>query len=747
VVFVFGRLLQVVPSNTGPRTFGSIHPMHARSFLIVGLLALYTCATPVAMGQGGKAFLKEGDALRKEQRLDEALEKYSLAIRVDPNLLKAYQARADVYELLGKQLECARDRRSVASLDASEPEYGAIAALAFLEVDSAAVAMALCEQALRVDPKDMSALQAKVRAALALGDLDKATQASDAALALKATTDTYYLHGLVRYALRDYKTAEFDLDKVLEWNHLYEPAYVALSEVQLQLYEQYSAPAMRVRTLEKAIEKCTRALELNPQSTDALFTRSKALALQKDYAKAIDDVSRCVALGRADREVYMQRARYYHGFGQHQNAVNDLNKVVLESAGDVEALLLRSECKEANLDLEGAMKDLELANKAMEGKPEYSAEQRKNIEASRVRIAQQVFEMSRESVPPGITVVKPYRKGEVVQVSASLDHVGVSGHVRDKSLLKAITVNGVVADFAKDEKDPEFVVSIPLAAGDQEILVQAVDVYDNFTTEVLRVERTEGVAPSIALTSPSTSGDRAVTVPAGKEELFIEGRVSDASQIRLISVNGVSASYASDQLDPDFSIKIDIKDRERFVVRAEDQFGNATEAIYAIVRKAEPVVVAKPVVAANPSAGASSSTGTTWVIYLENTNYRDFPALVGGGDMGKMQKAFANYSVQRTIQKKNLTKDQLERFFNIELRDLVRTNKVNTILVWYSGHGRTQNGKAYWVPVDARKDDVYSFFNYGPLKAQMQNYSETVGNTLVVSDAAGTDPSFYELTR
>jgi uncharacterized caspase-like protein len=67
--------------------------------------------------------------------------------------------------------------------------------------------------------------------------------------------------------------------------------------------------------------------------------------------------------------------------------------------------------------------------------------------------------------------------------------------------------------------------------------------------------------------------------------------------------------------------------------------------------------------------------------------------------------------------------------------------------VWYSGHGRTQNGKAYWVPVDARKDDVYSFFNYGPLKAQMQNYSETVGNTLVVSDAAGTDPSFYELTR
>ncbi|MCE2907315.1 MAG: hypothetical protein LW712_00555, partial [Burkholderiaceae bacterium] len=57
--------------------------------------------------------------------------------------------------------------------------------------------------------------------------------AADAALALKATTDTYYLHGLVRTATRDYKTAEFDLDKVVEWNPMYEAAYVAQSEVQL----------------------------------------------------------------------------------------------------------------------------------------------------------------------------------------------------------------------------------------------------------------------------------------------------------------------------------------------------------------------------------------------------------------------------------------------------------------------------------------------------------------------------------
>ena len=112
-----------------------------------------------------------------------------------------------------------------------------------------------------------------------------------------------------------------------------------------------------------------------------------------------------------------------------------------------------------------------------------------------------------------------------------------------------------------------------------------------------------------------------------------------------------------------------------------------------------------------------------------------------------MHKSFSKYAIQKTITKKNLSKGELERFFNIELRDQVRTNKVSTILVWYAGHGKSVGGKAYWVPVDGKKDDIYSYYNYGPLKSLMENYSANVNNTLVVSDAAGSDPSFYELTR
>lgn len=724
-------------------------------FLMATLLAL----APVS-AQSGSAFFKEGEKLRAQQQLEPALEKYGLAIQVDPKLTKAYVARAEVYGLLGRKAERAADLAAAHAADPGDADAAATAAMAYLEIDSARKALTLAEDALRVNGKHMQAMQAKVRACLALNDLDCASSAADAALALKATTDTYYLHGLVRTATRDYKTAEFDLDKVVEWNPMYEAAYVAQSEVQLKLYEQYTGPTMQMRTLEKAIEKCTRALELNPQSTDALFSRSKALALQKEYAKAIDDVSRCIALGRTDRAVYLQRARYYHGYGQHQNAVNDLNKPLLADPRDLELLLFRAECREANLDLEGAINDLDAAKKVMDGNAAYGADQRRKVQEQRDRVDRQLFEMNRESDPPVITVVDPVHRAGVAQISSVLTRVKVDGHVRDRNKLKRITVNGVEADFARDERDPEFFVAIPIGVNDKELVVTAVDVYDNESSVSLRVERNEGVAPVVALTSPDPGNDRIIQISASREDLFIEGTVSDASNIRSITVDGILASYVPDTNRTDFSMKLVIAGKDRFTVRAEDQFGNGTDVVYQLQRKAEAVAVVKPVETTSPDtrtaekpaekpvAGAAVSSGTTWVIYIENSDYKSFPALQGSGsDVAKMQKAFAKYNVQKTITKKNLSKQQLERFFSSELRDLVRTNKVNTVLVWYAGHGRTVGGKSYWIPVDGKKDDIYSFYNYGPLKNLIQNYSESVNNALVVSDAAGSEASFYDLSR
>ena len=704
--------------------------------------------------QSGKSFFKEGEALREQNQLEPAVEKYTLAVQVDPKFLKAFQARADVYELLGKGSECAADRKTVAELEPGEAKYAAAAAKAYLELGDAKTAIGLCEKALLANDKCMDALLVKTRACLITGDLDGATATSDAALALKATTDTYYQHGLARMATRDYKTAEFDFDKVIEWNYLYEPAYVAQAETQLELYTRYSGLTMQMRTLEKAIEKCTRALELNTMSTDALFTRSKAYSFQKEYAKAIEDVSKCIALGREDDDVYFQRARYYHGFGQHQNAVNDLNVVLLHKPKDAPTILLRSECREANLDLEGAKRDLEAVIKTLDEEGTSSAEDRRKLLDRKTDLDARIFEMNRESDPPYITVVDPSRKDDVVQVSSALAQVKVTGHVRDKNLLKSIMINGTAASFATDEKDPEFFVSVPLSAQAKSIEVVATDLYDNEAKVSFMIERNEGIAPALNLTSHATGADRIITMAADKDDLFLEGTASDPSGIRSISVDGVFASFFPDTTNTDFSIKLPVKGKNEFTIRAEDQFGNGTELRYFINRRVdEPAVAVAPAIkpiTTKPidKPATNSATGNTWVVIIDNTDYKSFPVPQGqASDRSEIQRSFSKYNVQKTITKKNLTKAQLERLFNVELRDQVRSNKVNTILVGYVGHGRSVGGKMYWVPVDGKKDDIYSYFNYGSLKSLLENYSASVSNTLVVSKAAGTDPSFYELTR
>jgi len=89
----------------------------------------------------------------------------------------------------------------------------------------------------------------------------------------------------------------------------------------------------------------------------------------------------------------------------------------------------------------------------------------------------------------------------------------------------------------------------------------------------------------------------------------------------------------------------------------------------------------------------------------------------------------------------------MEKFFSIELRDLIKKNNVNSIVVWYAGHGKFVNNTGYWIPVDAVRDDEFTYFNINNLKASMQSYASSVIHTLVVTDACESGPSFYQAMR
>jgi hypothetical protein len=171
-------------------------------------------------------------------------------------------------------------------------------------------------------------------------------------------------------------------------------------------------------------------------------------------------------------------------------------------------------------------------------------------------------------------------------------------------------------------------------------------------------------------------------------------------------------------------------------VVAEDIYGNRQETEFKLNREAI------------SGTASNNPMGRTWVVFIENSSYETFASLDGPiKDVSTIQRALANYQINNIIHKKDMTKAEMERFFNIELRDQIKKNQVKSLLVWYAGHGKFINDVGYWIPVDAKRDDEFTYFNINSLKAGLQGYSDVVVHTLVVSDACESGPGFYTAMR
>jgi uncharacterized caspase-like protein len=216
--------------------------------------------------------------------------------------------------------------------------------------------------------------------------------------------------------------------------------------------------------------------------------------------------------------------------------------------------------------------------------------------------------------------------------------------------------------------------------------------------------------------------------------MYIEGKIGDESLIKSILIDGVSASFKIDEMNPTFSATINVSNKNKLVITATDIYGNEKPCTFTINR--------------DNAAGGSNPMGKTWVVFVENSNYKTFASLEGPTkDVTLMRAALAKYQINNIVHRKDLTKEQMEKFFSIELRDMVRSNRVNTLLIWYAGHGKFINETGYWIPIDANRDDEFTYFNVNVLKASMQSYSSTITHTLVVTDACESGPSFYQAMR
>ncbi len=689
-----------------------------KQILKISLLLILISSIGSVYGQNAKKHLKAGQTFAKAGKYTDAIEQFTRGIELDPKNTALYVQRATVLEKTGNYKAAAEDydRAIVFTPPKSQADLLYNSGRLYYLLKDYEKSKEQLEKGLKINGKNLLAHQALAKTLLALGQTDAALRSINTSLNIKKTAENFYVQGLVYEGQKDYRNAESSFDRAMKARKNYIDALIAQARTKVNLNKMSEATSLT-----------SRVIALEPRNRDALHTRSMIHVKNLDYPSAINDISTILVVNQEDEEMFYVRGTYYQAFKQHQSAINDFSKVITLNPNNANAYFARAKSYEEAMNFQAAVKDYETLGRISDGDPRA----RRLMESAQSRL----FELNREQNPPEITILEPApRDRNTIDIPLTKNEVEFKGRVRDESVIKTIKVNGVEVPVKMEDGFAVFSSEVKTLSKES-INFTATDIYNNERSLDFAIFRTEINPPAIRLIAPYAGDNNEVYLNSNEPRLYIEGKIEDQSLIKSIFIEGATASFKVNDLNPVFSATIDILNKNNFTVRAIDAYGN--ESVKTIRLNRESLAFQE-----------DSPMGKTWVVFIENSNYRSFASLDGpGNDVTLMKSALANYKIHNIIHKKDMTKAEMEKFFSIELRDLVRSNQVNSLMFWYAGHGKFVNDVGYWIPVDATRDDEFTYFNINALRAAMQGYPRTLTHTLVITDACESGPTFYQAMR
>jgi tetratricopeptide (TPR) repeat protein len=654
--------------------------------------------------QNAKQFYKTGLTFVEAKNYNDAIDQFTKAVQIDPEYVAAYIERARTYQVVNEIGKAAEDYDRALVFKKKDQKLFLEAVTVNLDLKLFDKALELVKEAIRLNENNDDALRLQCRIQLGKEDYSGALISINKAIVLKDNAENNYYHGVVSEMMKNYNQSELDYEKAIGKDRKYVDAYLSLANLSLQLNK-----------LSKAIDYCNAVLALDPKRKEAFLTRSQVYVKMLEYPKAIDDISKVVFENPNDPSAYIMRGTYYRDFTQYQNAINDFTKAILLDPKNSEAYYNRASCYEQIGDYKSAIKDYS----ALASLSEYDVYAQKHLDDAKKRL----YELNRETNKPKIILLDPLASEDfTIKLPKNKTKLSIRGKLHDESDIISLKINDSDVHFIKNGDIYEFLSDVDVSGLDVFSIV-AEDTYNNVQQVTYTIERTEINPPKIAVIAPYASDDGEIFLDTDEANLYVEGNITDESQIKSILINGVSASYMLNELNPRFSATINVANKNKFTVEATDIYGNDTVKTYTLNREGVSLLQANPM-------------GRTWVVFVENSNYETFPSLDG-----------PSKDVQKIIHKQDMTKKEMERFFSIELRDLIRSNRVNALLIWYAGHGKYINETGYWIPVDAKRDDEFTYYNLNALRASLQSYTNYVVHMLVVTDACESGPTFYQAMR
>jgi tetratricopeptide (TPR) repeat protein len=679
------------------------------------LMTITTVFSICVYGQNGKKFFKAGKEFMESQKYDDAVTQFASAIGIEPSNPDYYYSRGMAYQLLNKYDEAKADFEKTLVFDSKNVDALIGLGAVCNKTGNFEEALNRLNRASALEKRNKDIYPEKVITLIGLQRYDQALKVSDTAVLIKDTPMDYYYRGIIYTKLNNDLFAKKEFEKSISKDKKLPEPRLALAELLL-----------RTNDAQGAMDQCNEILRNDDRNTAGYLMRSEVYMKSLDYPNAINDLSKNILIEPDNPEFYLYRGKAYQEFNQHTNAINDFSKYISLNKGNPDAYFARAKSYEEIMNYSKAMEDYTKITELSE----FNQEARKMLKDAQSRL----YELNRETVPPEITVVSPAPVNESMEIKGDNKSVLISGKIKDQSKIKAFSINDEAVTTVEKGGENEFLAKINVEGVDK-LTMTAVDDYDNTKSVTYSLVRTEINPPQVLVLAPYASDDGQIYLDRNDPTLFIQGKINDESKIKSVFIDGVTASYPIGELNPTFTATIDIMNKNKIVVEAEDIYGNKKTAEFRLNREGAEISATNPM-------------GKTWAVFIENSHYTNFASLDGPvKDISTMQSALAKYEIHNYILKKDMTKAEMERFFSIELRDLIKTNQVKSLLIWYAGHGKFVNDVGYWIPIDAQRDDEFTYFNLSFLRGAMESYLTYLTHTLVVTDACESGPSFYQAMR
>jgi tetratricopeptide (TPR) repeat protein len=698
-----------------------------RGFTVLVLLLVVTCLN--LAGQPARKYIKAGEEFTRNGMLEDAIDQYSKAIDEDPSSADGYVRRARVYEMTGNYgLACDDYRRANNFLpDDTGILYSLGRMCNMLGASAKATpeekakfytdAVSYLQKAIRKEFRNGKLYTEKVVSLIGMEQWDKALGASDTAIQMRDDAVNYYHQGIIYQKKGDDNTARRQLEKAVTKDKSFATARLELARV-----------LVRQGDVNSALGQCNMVIQQDPKNVEAYLTRATVYEAKLDYPSAINDVSTAILLEPAGLQHYVTRGICYQKFNQHLAAVSDFTRALSIDQFRPEIYLMRARSYEEIHDFEKAADDY---SRVLAMNENGSSAKKLLTEAN-----DRLFAINRESTSPEILLESPTITGKSeIEVGLDKTKIMVTGKVTDKSLLAEFSINNIPVRF-------EGKGTIPFAAEvdipyDETLRIIARDVYDNEKVLTYRIRRTEVDPPEIQIIAPYILGEDVLVIDSIAATIDIEGKVKDQNLIRSVKIENMSAQFSQDNLNPSFIAKgIDVRNNDKVTILVEDIYGNRTIRDYSLDRNGTTI-------------SASNPMGKTLVVFIENSDYQNFAALQGPPKDASLITGVLeeDYQVLPVRRLRNQSKQQMEKFFSIDLRDEVRAKQIKSLVIWFAGHGKFINDVGYWIPIDARRDEEFTYFSLNTLRASMETYMNYLTHVLVITDACESGPSFYQAMR